>query len=524
MMINRLILFCCLASSIGCERRHAHHGSIDEDSKVTRVSSGNDVAAKSANSDINCRIIGKLNSDLANGEFTRDTKASLFELSKHDVDAAIEIFEKGLSSSKRLGYELILSEFLRLGCEAGKADKMLCWLREHKELHTNGNLSQFFEWLTSHNPAMGMKYYGGFVGNARSRLLKIGIAELAGNDIDGAFRFAESLTEKEDIQNGYGMLVVLASKRQMFDEAIFALGKLPADLKMRRLLLVKTMMQWVGQDPEKAYEKLGKFSPADIGVVLNDPMALDLIVNTGGVEQFDKILGGIPVTSEFVDTYKKVAVTAARVDPVKAVIILNSLPESNMRSDLVASVFEEVSRLNPTKAMELVNNVPESDRQMAKRGIVRDLASSDFSKAIEIAEGSVSEHRQDLFREIGRVSAYVNTANAVKMIESQDLSEIMGSGFRQQMLELTVQHWAKRDREAAQAWVEKLPMPDLPKGVNGLMESWLKADPVAASEWLAKQPAGPARDAGARVIIDQIKNTDPQMAEQWRKSLSQESN
>jgi hypothetical protein len=110
------------------------------------------------------------------------------------------------------------------------------------------------------------------------------------------------------------------------------------------------------------------------------------------------------------------------------------------------------------------------------------------------------------------------------MIESQDLSEIMGSGFRQQMLELTVQHWAKRDREAAQAWVEKLPMPDLPKGVNGLMESWLKADPVAASEWLAKQPAGPARDAGARVIIDQIKNTDPQMAEQWRKSLSQESN
>jgi hypothetical protein len=521
MMVKRLVLFCFLVSSVGCERRHDHHDSIPEGTTVTRVSSGNDVAAEVVISETNCRLIEKLDSALANGEFTRDTKSTLFELSKHDVDAAIEIFEKGLSSSKRFGYELILSEFLRLGCENGKADKMLCWLGKHKELHTNGNLSQFFEWLTSHNPAMGMKYYDEFIGNARSRLLKIGIAELAAGDIEGAFRFAESLTDKEDVENGYGMLVVLASKRQMFEEAILALGKLPADLKMRRLLLVKTMMQWVGQDPEKAYEKMGTFSPADMGIVLNDPMALDLIVNTGGVEQFDKLLGGIPVTSEFIDVYKKVAIKATRVDPVKAVIILNSLPKSSMRSDLIASVFEEVSRLDPTKAMELVTDLPESERQMGTRGVVRAVASSGFSKAVEIAEGSASEHRQDLFREIGRVSAYENTVNAVKMIESQELSEIMGSGFREQMLENTVQHWAKRDREAALAWVEKLPMQDLPKGVTGLMVSWLKADPVAASQWLAKQPAGPARDAGARVIIDQIKNTDPLMADQWQKSLSQ---
>jgi hypothetical protein len=48
----------------------------------------------------------------------------------------------------------------------------------------------------------------------------------------------------------------------------------------------------------------------------------------------------------------------------------------------------------------------------------------------------------------------------------------------------------------------------------------MKSDPIAASEWLSKQAAGPARDAGAQEIINQIKDTDPEMAEQWRKSMT----
>jgi hypothetical protein len=39
---------------------------------------------------------------------------------------------------------------------------------------------------------------------------------------------------------------------------------------------------------------------------------------------------------------------------------------------------------------------------------------------------------------------------------------------------------------------------------------------------LSNQPTGPARAAGTRVVIDQIKDTDPEMAEKWRKTLPQE--
>ncbi|RYD86656.1 MAG: hypothetical protein EOP50_22075 [Sphingobacteriales bacterium] len=56
--------------------------------------------------------------------------------------------------------------------------------------------------------------------------------------------------------------------------------------------------------------------------------------------------------------------------------------------------------------------------------------------------------------------------------------------------------------------------------MRGLMNPWMKSDPVAASQWLATLPAGPVRDEGAKVVIEQVNDTDPEMAEQWRKSLS----
>ena len=127
---------------------------------------------------------------------------------------------------------------------------------------------------------------------------------------------------------------------------------------------------------------------------------------------------------------------------------------------------------------------------------------------------------QDIYREIARTSALQKPEEAAKILDDPMLSEKIGSDFRQEMLNATVATWAKQDLAAAQQWVEKLPEADAAKGYQGLMTSWMKTDPVAASEWLSKQALGPARDAGAKVLIEQIKDTDPEMAEQWRKSLT----
>jgi hypothetical protein len=110
----------------------------------------------------------------------------------------------------------------------------------------------------------------------------------------------------------------------------------------------------------------------------------------------------------------------------------------------------------------------------------------------------------------------------VRILEDPTFPEKIGTDFRQEMLNATVTTWAKQDLSAAQQWVEKLPEADATKGYQSLMTTWMKTDPIAASGWLSAQPTGPAREAGARVLISQIKDTDPEMAEQWRKTLAPE--
>jgi hypothetical protein len=57
--------------------------------------------------------------------------------------------------------------------------------------------------------------------------------------------------------------------------------------------------------------------------------------------------------------------------------------------------------------------------------------------------------------------------------------------------------------------------------VAGVVKYWSLSDVRSASEWLGTFPQGPVRDAGAMILIERIRDTDPEMAGEWQKSLSQ---
>ena len=56
--------------------------------------------------------------------------------------------------------------------------------------------------------------------------------------------------------------------------------------------------------------------------------------------------------------------------------------------------------------------------------------------------------------------------------------------------------------------------------VAGVVAGLMKSDAQGASVWLAQLPAGPTRNAGIKVLVDEIAETDPVAAAQWRKNLS----
>ena len=233
------------------------------------------------------------------------------------------------------------------------------------------------------------------------------------------------------------------------------------------------------------------------------------------------LVAELPLTTATQGAYWKTAQALAKNHPDQATAWLNQLADVPAKTEIARVMFRTMLfEHEATTAMAQVELLSGSAQQAARRSVVAELAKSDFDQALTIAKSVSETQQQDVFREIARSSAYENPQNAVSMINDATLSEKLGEQFRNEMINHTVQNWAKQDREAAQQWVEKLPASDQPKGVQGLVATWMKTDPIAASEWLSQQPAGPARDAGAQEIINQIKDTDPEMAEQWRKSMT----
>jgi hypothetical protein len=280
---------------------------------------------------------------------------------------------------------------------------------------------------------------------------------------------------------------------------------------------------WFEKDPTAATNGFASLGWKQIASCCKNPLVVNKILDSGGEEILRMSLEKMPMTESGLAEAGPLLNVLAKRDLNKTMEFIRDLPASPGAQGLVEQVFTSLSAQNPDMAMQQASTMSGDMKASALKGAIHSLAVKNFDAAIEFAENSESSSKAGFYREIGRAMVTTDPEKAVRMLGDSKISGIVGADFRSEMLDHTVRVWAKNDLAAARSWVEDLPDTDLPKGVQGLMNPWMKSDPIAASDWLAKLPAGSARDAGARVIIEQIKNTDPQMAEQWRNSLSQSS-
>jgi hypothetical protein len=190
-----------------------------------------------------------------------------------------------------------------------------------------------------------------------------------------------------------------------------------------------------------------------------------------------------------------------------------------MKQSITLESFTALTQEHPELALKLANSLPESEKKSALQGTVRVLTQRDFDQALSVANSQDAATAANLMREIARVTSVVNPLKASELLADGDFIGKFDEGFRAQFVDHTARNYASKDLQKAIDWTASLDKNDAPMAYQGLLNTWMKSDPIAASEWLSKQPAGPARNAGAREIIKQIKDTDPAMAKQWQDSM-----
>jgi hypothetical protein len=464
-------------------------------------------------------VLALLDQQFASRSFDSKTKYYFYRLARLNPALAVQKLEEGFASDKRSLFALMAPSVILELCKNHATDKAFEWVATHPEIQNSGDWLPIAEWVAKHDRAQGMAMAVQLSGYLREELLRSCMVESAKIDIDAAFAEAQRLVEPNDRQIALANIAMVAVMNKDFGRAIAIAGSLETANKSRLPLLATLMTEWFATDRQAAMKQVAALAHADKVSVLNSPNFKSVVFGNGPAAEGLSLLGGVTLTNDTSGLFNTYCVEFSKEDPKAVMDFLSGLSTSHAKGAMVNAVFAAMAARDPDAAMTWVDSLGAGSRTMAVRGIAKTLAPDHLDQALAIAAGEQGAAAQDTYREIARTSAYQRPANAVRMLEDPVISEKLGADFRPAMLDNTVQTWAKQDLPAAQQWVGKLPAADAPKGVQGLMTTWMKSDPVAASAWLSNQPTGPARDAGARVVIEQIKDTDPEMAEQWRKTL-----
>jgi hypothetical protein len=124
--------------------------------------------------------------------------------------------------------------------------------------------------------------------------------------------------------------------------------------------------------------------------------------------------------------------------------------------------FENLGRSAPDKALARLKDLKGTHRENAVSGTFDGLAQKDLERARQAME-SLEPRDQDLARR-----------------------EILDN-------------WTRRDPQAAAAYLEGLgEFDDRPKAVGAVVSAWASNRQDEAAAWLSREPAGPARDQGAK--------------------------
>jgi hypothetical protein len=218
-----------------------------------------------------------------------------------------------------------------------------------------------------------------------------------------------------------------------------------------------------------------------------------------------------------------------QAEPKATLEWLLSMPggESDLRSGLVMRSVELWAQNDADAAREAYLELPQGERNRAIEGLAKADAlrwKRDSAVGLEWAKKLSQSEYSTYIRTASEFIAAQDPKAASDMLFNASREGIDPEDLKLASSEIGRNYANRLGVKSALEWVSEVPLATQPMAVKGVIEHWMRADPEAASEWISKQAAGPTRDAAVHVLIEQIQDSDPALAEQWKQTLFQQSN
>lgn len=281
----------------------------------------------------------------------------------------------------------------------------------------------------------------------------------------------------------------------------------------------RLISQWLLTDRKRAESVFQGFDATKLQSVLRDPDMLGLMNDPENRKMLEGAIQKLPLNNANHDIFKTLAGDLFKADREYAVEILNDLPESAIRSDLIKELWSKSEISGSDEARALISKLPAESRLDASRGILEMLGKTNTAEATKFIYNSPPETQSALMQQMISQVSQRSPTEAVSIFTEQYNSGRLKEAEGAAILGDITLTYANLNLADARKWASKLPASAQPEAFSGLMKSWSRSDPVAASEWLTQFPPGPSRDAGARALAEEIKSSDPKTAEQWLQTI-----
>ena len=234
------------------------------------------------------------------------------------------------------------------------------------------------------------------------------------------------------------------------------------------------------------------------------------------------------------------AATAAR-DPLDALALLEQLPAGPARLEAATSIVAGLAREDPDTALEFALTFPAGRmRQSLLSGVARTLIAADAPAALRWLQALPPDATRATL--VNNFSWQLVQAESISPSTAADFALSLPSGYpRTSAVATAVGRMATQDLAATAAWLQTITDPEVrPAALRSLAEAWPQGDTTGAftyaqrlpnetdreeflsklgqsvaerttdaTNFLAQLPAGPARDAFAKGIVENRWNDAP---------------
>lgn len=296
-----------------------------------------------------------------------------------------------------------------------------------------------------------------------------------------------------------------------------------SDLQNRGNLFAGSLSQLLTTDREVALRNLAELNPQDLQATLSSDLgSSDSLLKrlcSSDADAVTKLLNRVAASSSTEPLFIAAVEGLTIANPDQAMELIASIPEGQMKEKMLDSQFRALAQNNPAIAIDQALKLPEGDsRNRAYASIGQVSGELGFDNVVAMAN-TMKPSDQEAFFTTALIPSITNDPKtAAEFLKEKNLS-LKGRGG-QQMMEVLGSSLSIADPSYASEWIAGLPLHQQSGAMTGIANQMSQWDIVRLGLLLGSFPENESWAIGVRILVDNIKDSDPETAKTWREQLS----